>query len=100
MLMKILPLLLLATATASGLSDAEARKPRDEDAALSGVLAGQLKPLREIESMVVPRMGNARYIGPEIVDGDRYRLKFMRGSSVIWVDVDGRTGAILGRTGE
>ena len=101
MLMKnFLPLLLLACAAASGVSDAQTRKPRDEDAALNGRLAGQLRPLREIESMVVPRMGNARYIGPEIVDGDRYRLKFMRGSSVIWVDVDGRTGAIVGRTGE
>ena len=101
MLMKKLLLpLLLATAAAQGFSGAEARKPRDEDAALNGRLAGQLRPLREIESMVVPRMGGARYIGPEIVDDDRYRLKFMRGSSVIWVDVDGRTGAIVGRTGE
>ena len=50
--------------------------------------------------MVVPRMGGARYIGPEIVDADRYRLKFMRGRSVIWVDVDGRTGAIIGRAGD
>ena len=95
----LLPLLLAAIA-AAGFSGVDARKPRDEDQALTGRRAGQLRPLREIESMVVPRMGGARYIGPEIVDADRYRLKFMRGNSVIWVDVDGRTGAIIGRTGE
>lgn len=43
----------------------------------------------------------ADYIGAEYDGGmGRYRLKFMRGGSVIWVDVDGRTGAVVGRAGE
>jgi hypothetical protein len=29
----------------------------------------------------------------------RYRLKFVRGSSVIWIDVDGRSGAIIAQAG-
>ena len=29
-----------------------------------------------------------------------YTLKLMRGGSVIWVDVDARTGTILGRSGD
>jgi hypothetical protein len=28
-----------------------------------------------------------------------YRLKYMRGSEVIWIDVDARTGRIVARTG-
>ncbi len=99
--MKNFPLpLLLAAVAAAGASGADAVKPHDEDQAYGAHRAGQLRSLPEIESMVVPRMGGARYIGPEIIDQDRYRLKFMRGSSVIWVDVDGRTGAIIGRAGD
>ena len=52
---------------------------------------------------VVPGMKarGADYIGAEFDGQDlRYRLKFMRGSSVIWVDVDGRSGAIIGKAGE
>jgi hypothetical protein len=43
----------------------------------------------------------ANYIGQEF-DGEqnRYRLKFIRGKSVIWVDVDGRSGAIIGKAGD
>ena len=96
------PLLVLALAasTVVGFAVGDARPPRDEDAVYGGRKAGQLLPLPEIESRVVPRMAGARYIGPEIIDDAHYRLKFMRGNSVIWVDVDGRTGAIIGRTGE
>ena len=37
------------------------------------------------------------YLGPEL-NGDTYRLKFMRGGRVIWVDVDAATGRILRRS--
>jgi hypothetical protein len=75
----------------------------DADAVYQGRLAGSLMPLRSIENGVVPRMKSrgADYIGAEYdEDMSRYRLKFMRDGSVIWVDVDGRTGAIVGRAGE
>jgi hypothetical protein len=92
--------LLLAAAVVPGLSPVAATAPRDSDEVYDQRRSGRLRPLPEIERMVLPRMNGARYIGPEIIDNVVYRLKFMRGSSVIWVDVDGRTGAIVGRTGE
>ena len=54
-------------------------------------------PLPKIEQPVMPFMGGADYLGPEF-RGDTYRLKFMRGGRVIWVDVDAATGRILGRS--
>jgi len=60
-------------------------------------------PLRAIENGIVPRMTarGADYIGAEYdAEMGRYRLKFMRQGSVIWVDVDGRTGAVVGRAGD
>ncbi len=86
---------------AGGLAPASARPPgREQDAALRGTQDGRFVPLRVIESRIVPRMGDATYLGPELdVAAGRYRLKFMRGGQVMWVDVDARTGQILGRAG-
>ena len=44
-------------------------------------------PLPKIERRVLPFMDGADYLGPEF-NGETYRLKFMRGGRVIWVDVD------------
>ena len=41
------------------------------------------------------RVPGAEYIGVEVLDGLIYRLKFMRGADVIWIDVDARTGRIV-----
>lgn len=61
---------------------------------------GRLMSLREIEARVVPTMRGAQYIGSDLDAGsDVYTLKFLRDGTVIWVEVDGRTGQILGRTG-
>jgi len=77
------------------------RRAPEQDAAYDARRAGSIRPLREIERGVMPRMGGASYLGPEFDAGSStYRLKFMRGGSVIWVDVDGRTGAIIGRSGQ
>ena len=44
-------------------------------------------------------MAGAQYIGVEFDPGSAvYTLKFLRDGRVIWVDVDGRTGQVLGRT--
>ena len=61
---------------------------------------GRILPLREIEGRVVPQMRGADYLGFDF-DGASaiYTLKFLRNGSVIWVEVDGRSGQILGRTG-
>jgi hypothetical protein len=101
-LIKLLLLVALLMAPLASQVDAQARRG-DADAVYQGRMAGSLMPLRSIENGVVPRMKSrgADYIGAEYdEDMSRYRLKFMRDGSVIWVDVDGRTGAIVGRAGE
>jgi hypothetical protein len=78
---------------------ADARpRDREQDEAWRATRQGQILPLRAIEAMIVPRMRGADYLGPEF-DGDRYRLKFMRVGQVMWVDVDARTGQIIGKSG-
>jgi hypothetical protein len=75
----------------------------EQDAAFEATRQGAARSLRSIENNIVPRMKarGANYIGQEF-DGEqnRYRLKFIRGKSVIWVDVDGRSGAIIGKAGD
>jgi len=72
----------------------------DQYQALQARRAGQVMPLRQIEAMIVPRMGRADYLGPEFDPATAtYRLKFMRDGSVIWIDVDARTGQVVGRSG-
>jgi hypothetical protein len=84
---------------------ATARQARhgEQDAAFEATRQGAVQSLRSIENNIVPQMKarGANYIGQEF-DGDqnRYRLKFIRGKSVIWVDVDGRSGAIIGKAGD
>ncbi|MEY4501675.1 MAG: hypothetical protein RIS52_1565 [Pseudomonadota bacterium] len=63
---------------------------------------GTIQTLRQIEANVVPAMQRrgAQYIGAEFDPATlRYRLKFVRQSSVIWIDVDGRSGAIVAQAG-
>ncbi len=89
----------LGATTLAVMQPADAR-PRDQDAAFDARRDGRIRPLREIEGRIMPRMGGAAYLGPEFDEGSGiYRLKFMRDGSVIWVDVDARTGAIIGRSG-
>ena len=61
---------------------------------------GRILPLREIEARVVPTMRGAQYLGCDFDGGSGiYTLKFLRDGTVIWVEVDGRSGQIVGRTG-
>ena len=99
---KLIPLIVAAAIGTAGASmDADARPPhREQDAALEGLKRGML-PLRSIEQRVLPRMRGFDYLGPELdVGSARYRLKFLRGGRVVWVDIDGRTGQVLGHSGE
>jgi hypothetical protein len=96
-------LLLLAVFAGPAVNDANAQRRGDQDMAFQARQSGALMPLRSIESSVVPDMKRrgADYIGAELDGGSgRYRLKFVRQGSVIWIDVDGRTGAVLARAGE
>lgn len=61
---------------------------------------GKLLPLPEIERRVVPTMHGAQYLGFDFDPGSAiYTMKFLRNGTVIWVEVDGRTGQVVGRTG-
>jgi hypothetical protein len=70
---------------------------RDQDRAFEATREGRSMPLPKIERKVMPFMDGADYLGPEL-NGSTYRLKFMRGGRVIWVDVDAATGRILRRS--
>jgi len=93
-----------ALLTLTGIAPAEAQWRRgDQDEAYAARRDGALMSLRAIENGVVPRMKSrgADYIGAEYDGGNgRYRLKFMRDGAVIWVDVDGRSGAIVAQAGD
>ena len=94
----------VVAATIAGLAlspAAGARRVRDQDRALEARQAGRIMPLHEIETRIVAQMPGCEYLGPEFDAGSGvYRLKFMRGLRVIFVDVDGRDGRIIGRSGE
>ena len=96
--MKKAVLLLLAATlgSASVSAPVHARKGDDQGKAREQMNSGKVLSLREIEGRVVPRMRGMEYLGPEY-DGNAqvYRLKFIDGGRVIFVDVDARSGSVL-----
>ncbi|HYE28368.1 MAG TPA: hypothetical protein VEA61_09065 [Allosphingosinicella sp.] len=75
-------------------------REREQAEAFRGTREGRIIPLRAIEARIVPQMRGFAYIGPEYyAELGRYRLKFLRGQRVVWVDVDARTGEVIGRSG-
>ena len=72
-------------------------RPRDQDRAFRAQREGRSMPLPQIERRVIPRMGGADYLGPEM-RGSNVRMKFLDRGKVIWVDVDPKTGRILGKS--
>ena len=77
-------------------ADQPNRSGRDADRAFRDTQQGRSMPLPQIERRVMPFMGGADYLGPEI-SGGSYRLKFMQNGRVIWVDVDGQ-GRVIRRS--
>ena len=96
--MTLLRTLLLAAAVLGGLTSAPALAdpPRDANRAFQGVREGRSMPLPQLERRVMPMMGGADYLGPEL-NGDTTRFKFIQNGRVIWVDVDGQ-GRIVRRS--
>jgi hypothetical protein len=91
----------LAAAMAPAGASAQDRRS-DQEAARKGRMQGQLLPLRVIEARVVPAMARkgAQYIGFDFDSGTGiYTLKFLRNGNVIWIDVDGRSGQVMSRSG-
>ena len=75
------------------------RRHDDQQQARKARRDGRIMPVPEIERRVVPMMKGAQYLGFDFdPDGAIYTLKFLRNGQVIWVDVDGRSGRIIGRT--
>jgi hypothetical protein len=114
--MKLLRTLLLAAAVAVGLTSAPAmadwqrhRQPQDQsqsgdngprreqERAFEATREGRSMPLPQLERRVMPFMGGADYLGPEL-NGGTYRFKFIQNGKVIWVDVDAQTGRIIRRS--
>ena len=76
---------------------AQARSEQGE--ARKEMRAGNLVSLRDIEARIVPTMRGAEYLGPAYDStAMAYRLKFIRDGRVLFVDVDARTGRVLGRS--
>ncbi|HEY8592716.1 MAG TPA: hypothetical protein VIL42_07610 [Sphingomicrobium sp.] len=97
--MNLLRTLLVAGVLAAGLTSAPALAdpPRESQQAFKGRLQGRSMPLPQLERRVIPFMGGADYLGPEL-NGGTYRMKFIQDGRVIWVDVDPQTGRIIRRS--
>ena len=64
---------------------------REQDNAYRANQQGQILSLPQIRARI--RVPGAEYIGAEMVGPTVYRLKYMRGPNVIWIDVDAATAA-------
>lgn len=95
MLIRISIMSAIAASVITAAAPAEGRRGEQADAR-QDMAAGKVKSLREIEASIVPRMRGMQYLGPEYDPSAQvYRLKFINGNRVIFVDVDGRTGGVL-----
>ena len=100
--MRIRTALAMAAIMLTPVSAADARPPhdREQDEAFRGTREGRFIPLRTIEARIVPQMRGFHYLGVELDPrAARYRLKFMRGPKVVWIDVDAHSGQIIGKSG-
>lgn len=90
---------LFAVAIAAGLlsTPAMAERKREPDRAFEAIREGRSMPLPQLERKILPFMGGADYLGPEL-NGGIYRFKFIQDGQVIWVDVDARSGRVLRRS--
>jgi len=79
---------------------AERNRVPEQDALRNGVRSGEIIPYQEMRARAQSRV-EGQMIGQEFDPGTgRYRFKFQRGGSVIWMDMDGRTGREVGRVGQ
>lgn len=71
----------------------------DQDEAYAAARAGAIRPLGEIISKVSQRQ-TGNFIGSDFDPAKRtYRLKYMQNGSVRYIDVDARTGQVIGMSG-
>lgn len=101
LLVASLALVLAGVVVPVGLAPLKAQEyPRSEqDEARREIQNGTQLSLREIERRVLPQMQGSEYLGPAYDSVARaYRLKFIKDGRVSYVDVDARTGRIIGRS--
>lgn len=80
-------------------ASADRKRTPEQDALRDGVRAGEYLPYQEMRARAQGRV-DGQMIGSEFDPGTgRYRFKFQRDGSVIWMDMDGRTGREIGRVG-
>jgi len=99
----VVPLMLLVMVTALSPVVAQAPDQRrsDQERAYDARRKGEVLSPRAIEGRVIPTMKGYEYLGFDLDFSTAvYTLKFMRDGVVVWVDVDGRSGQIIGRTGK
>lgn len=74
-------------------------RPDEQGSVRREMRAGNVQSLRQIERQVLPAMRGMQYLGPEYDPAAMaYRLKFIRDGRVVFVDVDARTGRIIGES--
>ena len=89
----------LALAPLALAGGAHAQTRDEQDRARRDLAAGHVRSLRDIESRVLPTKQGMQYLGPEYdATALAYRLKFIRDGRVVFVDVDARTGRVLGES--
>jgi len=93
---RLLAILAPILAASSAVPVAVADPAHDQGEVRKERRAGNVRSLREIERRVLPKMAGMQYLGPEydpiaIV----YRLKFIDGKRLYFVDVDARSGKII-----
>jgi uncharacterized membrane protein YkoI len=86
-------------AVPAGALSAQDQERGDQGEARREAQAGTQLSLREIERRILPQMRGSEYLGPAYDSIARaYRLKFIRDGRVTHVDVDARTGRVIGRS--
>ena len=95
---KAVPLMLLIAAPAFAAPLPQQRS--DQERAYDARRQGRILSPKQVEARVVPTMKGYEYLGFDLDFGSAvYTLKFLRDGKVVWVDVDGRSGQIIGQTG-
>lgn len=75
------------------------QRPDEQNEARRDLRSGAVRSLRDIERRVLPTKPGMQYLGPEYDPSAMvYRLKFIRDGRVMFVDVDARTGQVLGES--
>ena len=98
--MTMMTALLLIGASVPLAAAAPDQRRSDQERAYDARRQGTVLSPRAIEARVLPTMRDYQYLGFELDFGTAvYTLKFLRDGMVVWVEVDGRSGQILGRTG-